>query len=165
MRGPEVVPVSRVVVGLLLAAAVATGMTWLRFDAVNIALATAGVLVVAAALLAQDSGREVTWPRIVEPDRGGYRHEVSQLSWALTGKDGRINELGLRRLRAVAADRLALLGVDLEADPEGAREVLGPGPYATLHPPPGQLPPARAVSACLAALERLDPAPDRRSSS
>ncbi|MFC4554221.1 hypothetical protein [Georgenia faecalis] len=154
-KAVRVVPRARLAGLALATVAVVVAMAWLRFDAANIALAVAGVLVVGVVLLAQDAGHAMMWPRIVDADRGGYRHEVSQLSWAFTGKDGRITETGFRRLRDVAREHLALAGLDLDADADAVRELLGAGPYATLHPPRGQLPHPRGVDACLAALERL----------
>ncbi|MEE6273643.1 hypothetical protein V2J56_09825 [Georgenia sp. MJ206] len=159
-RGRRAVSGAAVLGVLLGITAVVVVLAYFRFTPANIALAAAAAGVVGLVLLTQDAGHEHAWPRLTDGTRAGYRHEVSQLSWSMTGRDGRLNSQGVRRLRAVARGRLALHGLDLDGDAEAVRNLRGDAAYAALTPPATQGPSARAVSACLRALERLG-APDQ----
>ncbi|WP_136517521.1 hypothetical protein [Cellulomonas telluris] len=91
--------------------------------------------------------------------RDGTRGEVLELAWTMVGRDGRAGERALRRLRAVAAGRLARHGVDL-ANPGSADDVdrlLGPRARATLTRTTYPLPSFGDVAHTVAALERLGP--------
>ena len=88
----------------------------------------------------------------------GARREVSRLSWGMIGQENRVGEVPFRRLRALAATRLSVRGIDLVDlhDHEAARRLLGPLAYDTLIGDIGR-PPSQAIfQHCLAALERLD---------
>ncbi|MFC8190049.1 hypothetical protein ACFUMH_00150 [Cellulomonas sp. NPDC057328] len=93
--------------------------------------------------------------------RDGTRGEVLELAWTMVGRDGRAGERVLRRLREVAACRLARHGVDL-ADPGTLPDVerlLGARARATLTRTSHPLPSASDVAHTVAALERLGPDP------
>ncbi|MFS0704339.1 hypothetical protein AB6N23_07440 [Cellulomonas sp. 179-A 9B4 NHS] len=94
--------------------------------------------------------------------RDGTRGEVLELAWTMVGRDGRAGERVLRRVRAVAAGRLARHGVDL-ADPDALPEVerlLGARARATLTRTSHPLPSASDVAHTVSALERLGPDPE-----
>ncbi|PYG00298.1 hypothetical protein SAMN05216184_104240 [Georgenia satyanarayanai] len=144
----------RAAVAVLAVAAVVAAMWAIGFDGVNIALAAAATAVVAAVVGHRDLGREHGLPQLPAEQRAGHRHEVSQLSWSLTDRDGRVGERGLRQLREVAAGRLALAGID-PADDDAVRAHLGDRAWRTLRATTPQ--PVRALDACLTALENRSP--------
>lgn len=93
--------------------------------------------------------------------RDGTRGELLELAWTMVGRDGRAGERVLRRLRTVAAGRLARHGVDL-ADPDAAADVerlLGARARATLTRTRHPLPSPADVAHTVTALERLGPDP------
>ncbi len=145
---------ARAAAAVLAVAAVAAAMSGIGFDGVNIALAAAATAVVAAVVGHRDLGREHGLPQLPVEQRAGHRHEVSQLSWSLTDRDGRVGDRGLRQLREVAAGRLALAGID-PADDDAVRAHLGERAWRTLRATTPQ--PVRALDACLTALENRSP--------
>jgi len=91
--------------------------------------------------------------------RAGGRHDVSDLGWSVFGRDGFVTDRVVRRIRALAADRLRAHGVD-PADPAArpdAERLLGATVLRQLTS--GQPPTARTVQTWLDALERLGAAP------
>ncbi|WP_413450781.1 hypothetical protein AA0Y32_02300 [Georgenia phoenicis] len=145
-------------VAAVVAAAVVAGLLWtLGFTGVNIALAAGAAAVVAVVVGHRDLGREHELPQLPAEERAGHRHEVSQLSWSLTDRDGRVGERGLRQLREVAAGRLTGAGID-PTDDAAVRAALGERAWRTLRATTPQ--PVRALDACLTALENL-PGADR----
>ncbi|MCM3662483.1 hypothetical protein M3148_16010 [Georgenia satyanarayanai] len=144
----------RAAAAVLAVVAVAVAMWGIGFDGVNIALAAAATAVVATVVGHRDLGRDHVLPQLPAEQRGGHRHEVSQLSWSLTDRDGRVGERGLRQLREVAAGRLALAGID-PADDDAVRAHLGERAWRTLRATTPQ--PVRALDACLTALENRSP--------
>lgn len=75
------------------------------------------VAVTAAVLLWRrlDDGAEAAWPDLPQDRREGARNDVSELGWATFTRSGAVGERVLRRVRALAAARLADRGVDLAA--------------------------------------------------
>jgi hypothetical protein len=75
------------------------------------------------------------WPyRTDEPHDRGVRRDVTRLSWTLHGHESRVERASIRRLRAVAALRLARRELELGApgDAAACRRVLGDRAYAVL---------------------------------
>jgi hypothetical protein len=115
-----------------------------------------------------DDGSEEPWPAPPEESRPGARHDVSELGWATFTRSGEVSERVMRRVRALAASRLARHGVDA-AEPAHAAEVerlLGADVAAGLAS--GRAPTARVLGRWLDALERIgsdatDRAPQSRS--
>ncbi|HLT83692.1 MAG TPA: hypothetical protein VKZ83_05620 [Phototrophicaceae bacterium] len=142
-----------VVVGLAVAAVVAV-MSLIGFAGMNIALAAVAVAALGTVVGHRDLGVDVTLPALPDEHRGGHRHEVSQISWSLTDRDGRVGEHGMRQLRAVAAGRLRTAGIDPE-DHDAVHAALGERAWATLSATTPQT--VRALDACLTALEKLEP--------
>lgn len=145
---------ARAVGVVLLGAAVATVMSLLRFDAVNIALGVAAATVLGTVVGHRELGHDLAWPALPTTESGGLRHEVSQLSWTLTSRDGHVSPQGLRRLREVAASRLRLAGLDPEDD-AAVRAALGEPAWRVLRADTADPATVRALSACLTALEQL----------
>ncbi|WP_265521211.1 hypothetical protein [Oerskovia flava] len=148
---------------LVLAAATLTALLGAGPAHVLAVLGTGLTLVVLAATAGHT--HETDWSHTPRPDRDGARRDVSELGWSILGKDGRVNQRVVRRTRALAAQRLAIHGVDL-ADPADASEaarLLGQRVHRQLlhddHPTP------RTLQAWLSTLERLAPptAPHERS--
>lgn len=99
------------------------------------------------------------WPRTHHEARAGGRHDVSDLGWSVFGRDGFVTDRVVRRIRALAADRLRAHGVD-PADPAArpdAERLLGPDVLRQLTS--GQPPTARTVQTWLDAIEHLGAAP------
>ncbi|WP_199424809.1 hypothetical protein [Actinotalea solisilvae] len=136
-------------------------------DALLVALVT---LVVALVWAALPAGEEDPWPPDRRDDAAGARSEIAVLTWAFIGRDGRVTEAAVRRLRELAAQRLARLGLPVAAglgprpasaapDPERdrARAVLGERAWAALTAPGGHMPSLADVAHCVDVIERLDP--------
>lgn len=122
-------------------------------------LAVAVLLVGCLALLAFGDG-DPGWPddeQVVSND--GARREVARLSWAMHGKDARVETRSARRLHAVAAARLAERGLSLDdpSDEAACIDLLGPGPYAALCSDVRNPPQFDQFTAALTAVERLHP--------
>ncbi len=138
--------------------AVAALMSALRFTPANVAVAVLSAAVLSVLVGRRELGAELSWPSLPEEERGGQRHELSQISWSLTGRDGRVAEYGLRQLRGVAAGRLRVAGVDPDDD-AAVRAALGEPAWRTLRATASAPPTVRALDACLTALENLEGAP------
>jgi hypothetical protein len=122
-----------------------------------------GLLVAAGVLLLTrlDGTPDPGWERERSARRHGARGEVQDLAWAMVGRDGRIGERVLRRLREVARRRLARHGLTLE-DP-AAEQLLGTRALRTLTRTASPLPTVADVRHTLDVLDRLGPrrtAPD-----
>ncbi|MBC7291697.1 MAG: hypothetical protein H5T83_10275 [Actinotalea sp.] len=155
--------------------AAALGLRMVPRDAVVVALAVAGFTL---ALRMLDKGDEHAWPEPAERDTDGSRRDVAHLSWALVGRDGRVSEAAVRRLREDARRRLARTGVVLPArfpvgadaaghvdgsgrpDPVAqARARLGEPAWTVLTATGRGLPSLDEVELVIDALERLAPLP------
>lgn len=157
MRGPDV---RRVVTVTVLTGASAAGLVWWNvLGPWHAAAATA--LACALAVVWSATSTQVAdprWPRVAVEVRPGGRHDVSDLGWAVFGRDGRVTERVVRRVRALAVDRLRAHGVDA-SDPDARADVerlLGARVVHQLAS--GEPPRARTVQEWLDAIERLGPA-------
>ncbi len=144
----------------VVAAVIAAGLAfWQVVDVWHAAAATAVTLAVTA--LWSRAGTVVEdpeWPRTVTEARAGGRHDVSDLSWSTFGRDGRVTDRVVRRVRALATDRLRAHGVD-PADPASLPDVerlLGADVVRQLAS--REAPTARTLQTGLDAIERLGPA-------
>ena len=95
------------------------------------------------------------WARDRLDRRHGARGEVQDLAWAMVGRDGRIGERVLRRLREVARSRLARHGLTVD-DPE-TETLLGTRAVRTLTRTRAPLPTVADVVHTLDVLDRLGP--------
>lgn len=152
---------------------VVTGILGLRLlDAVLVGLVA---FVLAAAATSITDPAEHAWPAAGSEEPDGARGEVYALTWSFFGRDGRVSEVAVRRLRADANRRLARLRVILPGgltaatprnpDPavERARELLGERAWATLTAPGGLMPSILDVAHCVDVIENLGrPAPGTR---
>ncbi|WP_020015293.1 hypothetical protein [Promicromonospora sukumoe] len=155
---------TRLVAVTVAAGLVAAGLAFWQIVDLWHAAALAAVVVAATALwsrtgpVVEDPG----WPRVPTTARAGGRHDVSDLSWSTFGRDGRVTDRVVRRVRALAADRLRAHGVD-PSDPAAKAEVerlLGARVVAQLAS--RESPTARTLQTWLDAVERLGPAPATR---
>lgn len=125
-------------------------------------LAVSVLLLGSLALLSLGDGDQ-GWP-VDKQDlssNDGARREVARLSWAMHGKDSRVEARSARRLHAVAEARLTERGLDLgDPDDEAAcRAALGPVAYVALRPDLANPPRFDHFTAALTAVERLHPTP------
>ncbi|GAA4172749.1 hypothetical protein GCM10022287_14150 [Gryllotalpicola koreensis] len=100
---------------------------------------------------------EPIWPKR-EPETGpGARDDVHVLGWAVADLRGHVQLRALDRVRAVARDRLAQRGLDLDAESDRAaiESLLGTRAYRTLHSNVSSMPSQSALLACLDALDRV----------
>lgn len=155
--------------GAVSGAAVGAVLWFVGADPVHAVLAGLGVLGLVLVGSAFDPRPDERWSREPLPDGHGARTELAHLSWTMRGRDGRVGERVVQRLRRTATSRLARVGLRL-GDPEDAgraAELLGPRAWATLHPSGGRMPRLADVEHTVARLEGLvghavpdeDPAP------
>jgi hypothetical protein len=151
----------RITTVTVLAGLAAGGLVLLQvIDLWHATAATALALAVSVLWSATDATiNDPEWPRKVRPARAGGRNDVSDLGWSVFGRDGHVTDRVVRRIRALAADRLRAHGVDL-ADPAArpdAERLLGARVLEQIwsYEPAT----ARAVQVWLDAIERLGPAP------
>ncbi|MGY4644071.1 hypothetical protein [Cellulomonas sp. URHB0016] len=137
---------------------VLAGMSWaggLRsWSPVLVGLAGAALAVV---LLRIDAEPEPRWARPAAPRLHGVRGDVQDLAWTMVGRDKRVGEWVLRRLRLVATTRLARHGLRLgAAEDDGAVEALvGQRAFTTLTRYSSPLPTLPDVRHTLDVLEAL----------
>ena len=101
----------RVIVTTAVLALAGTGLAltgWV--DAAHAAVLTVVVLVAYLAFRAVPPDDE-GWPKPPVEARPGARLDVSELGWAAFSRDGQVTERVLRRIRGLAARRLATQGV------------------------------------------------------
>lgn len=132
-------------------------------------------LVIGIVSVAVDAGEDDLWPEPEHEELHGTRREISALTWSFVGREGRVAEPAVRRLRAVAARRLTRRGVVLPrgllqrgagdspsmplADEQQARarELLGERAWTILTAPGGWLPSLADLTHCVGVIERLGP--------
>ncbi|MFC8798404.1 hypothetical protein ACFT2C_11780 [Promicromonospora sp. NPDC057138] len=157
----------RVVTVTVLAVLVAAGLVlWSVVDVAHAlaAVALASTISVLWSATEHPAG-DPEWPGTVVEARAGGRHDVSDLGWSVFGRDGFVTERVVRRVRALAADRLRAHGVD-PADPAArpdAERLLGAAVLRQLTS--GRPPTARTVQSWLDVIERLGAAPSTASPS
>jgi len=148
----------RVIVGRVVIAGMITGLCWvIGLDLAN-AVALAMFAVALYGLRALAPGESEDWQPEPETARNtGTRREVARLSWGLHGQDARVDRWSARRLHALAARRLATLGLDLDAPQDAAecRRILGGRTYDALSLDPNNLPRYADFVAALDVLERF----------
>lgn len=152
--------------GLTFCAAV-VGLRW--GDAALVGLAAAVVTLVASIL---GAGETDPWPRYRPPEQSGTRRDVMALTWSLIGREGRVSEFAVRRVRLDATRRLAQRGVvvpgglgaatrtspDVSDDVRGqARALLGDRAWFILTTPGGTMPSLADIAHCVEVVERLEP--------
>jgi hypothetical protein len=136
----------------------AVGVAGVQSAVVAAVVATVGA---GHSLLSRSEPAQGSLRRRHQAARQGTRHEVTRLSWTLTGRQGVVATRTVQRLRVLAERRLAHLGVDV-ADPRhagAASALLGEGAYSVLIADPSQPVGYRAFVRCVAAVERLDDPP------
>ena len=145
----------------VLTALVAGGLLfWNVLDLPHAAAVVALACTISVLWAATDaSTSDPEWPPTSLEARAGGRHDLSELGWSVFGRDGFVTDRVVRRIRALAADRLRAHGVD-PADPTArpdAERLLGTDVLRQLTS--GQPPTAHTVQTWLDAIERLGPAP------
>lgn len=160
-QGPSRWNWSRLVAVTIAAVLVTAALAFWQIVDLWHAAALATVVVAATALWSRTGSvvEDPGWPRVPTTARAGGRHDVSDLSWSTFGRDGRVTDRVVRRVRALAADRLRAHGVD-PSDPTAKAEIerlLGARVVAQLAS--RQSPTARTLQTWLDAVERLGPAP------
>ena len=119
----------RGVIVTVVALAATVTLVWLGvLDPVHAALLAAVVVGTAYVWRTLDEGEDLAWQPVPEDRRDGARNDVSELGWASFTRNGAVGDRMRRRLRALAAARLAEHGIDLD-DPgrrADADRLLGP---------------------------------------
>ncbi|MGV8978241.1 MAG: hypothetical protein ACOH17_09370 [Cellulomonas sp.] len=140
--------------------AAAAGALLLGVDLVHALVIGIGIAVVIVVAWTVDMSPDPGWTRAPVPGRDGARGELSTLSWTMVGRDGRVGERALRRVRAVGASRLARLGLDVAdpADADAIHALVGARAWKVLTITGGRNPSIADVEHAVARLERLDPA-------
>ncbi len=118
------------------------------------------VVVVLAVVVVRRGGAPAAWLPDDHQEADGSRIEVAALSWSLLGRGGRVGEGALRRIRAVAAGRLARHGLSMARpqDHEAIHALLGDTAWAVLTAN-AAMPSRREYEQCVRALERANPEP------
>lgn len=152
--------------GLTLGSAV-VGLRW--GDAALVGLVAAVVTAVASMV---GAGETDPWPRYRPPDQAGTRRDVMALTWSFIGREGRVSEFAVRRVRLDATRRLAARGVvvpgglgattrtspDVGDDVRArARALLGDRAWFILTTPGGTMPSLADIAHCVEVVERLEP--------
>lgn len=147
-----------VLLGLVLGGAVAYAVGMDARSSVVMAVGVAALVVVCRRL---SVGIEPEWGTELRRRQAGARGDLQDLAWSMAGRDGRAGERAMRRLREVAAVRLARHGLDLTSpdDTTALRALLGDRVLATLRRRSSPLPTVRELQDALAALEALGPRP------
>ena len=101
--------------------------------------------------------RNLEWPPLEHERTVRARRDVSRLSWALTGTGGMVPMSGVITLERLAADRLALRGIDL-SDRSRIATLLGPEMVMILSERPNTMR-YSTFSRCVTALEGLEHVP------
>ena len=147
-----------VLLGLVLGGAVAYAVGMDTWSSVVMAVGVAAIVVVARRL---SVGIEPEWGTELRRRQAGARGDLQDLAWSMAGRDGRAGERAMRRLRDVAAVRLARHGLDLTSadDTPALRALLGDRVLGTLRRRSSPLPTVRELQDALTALEALGPRP------
>jgi hypothetical protein len=158
---------------LIIAASCLLGVALLGLRLLDVVLVGLVAFVLAAVATSIREPTQNAWPAAGPEEPDGARGEVYALTWSFVGRDGRVSEVAVRRLRADAARRLAKLRVVIpgglnaatprSADPavvERAQALLGDRAWATLTAPGGLMPSILDVAHCVDVIENLgEPAP------
>ncbi len=147
---------------LWLAVVVAVGLATVVAVPLPDALVIGAAVAVAGLVLPTlGGGRDMDWPEPVTNPHHGRRVEVSRMTWSLAGRDGRVSEPGVRRIREIAQVRLARAGLPLsagfdgpadargEAERRAAQAALGPRAWSVLVAPSSRLPSVADVAVCV----------------
>lgn len=99
----------------------------------------------------------VTWPDDPVAPREGARRDVAQLGWAVQTRSGTVTPEAVRHLRSVAAQTLALHGIDLDdpADRPAVERMLGADVVAIVRRGSAAAPRTAVFRSVLALLERI----------
>ncbi len=127
-------------IGLVIAAAIVAGVgSWFFGSGILPAIVIGigiGTVALVLRLASVNSGAR-DWPPPPPVVRDGSRHESSDLSWAIRGRDGAVDDRIVGRIRRIAADRLAARQLDLEnpAHAEQIQRLIGSSTYDVLMKP------------------------------
>ncbi|MGW6004919.1 hypothetical protein ACWFNS_03250 [Oerskovia enterophila] len=107
-----------------------TALAVVGLDLPHALVLTAGTLVLLVLYRRTRPGDDPEHHALPDRNRHGARRDLSELTWAMHGNDGRVSERAHRRVLALAATALADRGIDLRStDPaqqRAAADLLGP---------------------------------------
>lgn len=121
-------PARTVATTAVLATAAATALAWTGIvDPVHAYAAAALATTTALLWTTSTTTDDPAWPRRAEEVRPGGRHDVSDLGWSTFGRDGRVTDRVVQRIRRLADARLRAHGVDVRdpAQRPDAERLLG----------------------------------------
>jgi len=106
----------------------------------------------------------VQWPDDPVAPREGARRDVAQLGWAVQTRGGTVTPEAVRHLRSVAAQTLALHGIELDdpAHRPAVERVLGSDAAAIVRRGSAEAPRTAVFESVLARLERIGDEPAGR---
>ncbi|HEY8282168.1 MAG TPA: hypothetical protein VIG28_06765 [Leifsonia sp.] len=106
----------------------------------------------------------VQWPADPVAPREGARRDVAQLGWAVQTRSGTVTPEAVRHLRSVAAQTLALHGIELDepAHRPAVERVLGADVVAIVRRGSAEAPRTAVFEAVLTRLERIAEEPAGR---
>lgn len=144
-------------------------LAWLLGMDAPHAIGLGGVLIALAVCLSLlGEQADVGWPAPEPALRPGSRRDIAQLGWSVAARSrglrgGHVSSDAVRRLRTLAAEALALKGVDLD-DPtarDDVQRLLGEGAPALLRRGSAAAPTTAEFVAVLGRVEGLGAAVDR----
>jgi hypothetical protein len=150
---------ARVVLVLVGAALVGALLWYLGLDVLRSVVAGVILAVIGISWVAVPDHEATGWVKDAVVAQDGARREVTQLSWALHPRRGRVRHGAHVRVQQLARNRLALHQLELAdpADRTAIERLVGSAVYSTLRPRPDQSPPRlRDIVRCLDALDALD---------
>ncbi len=144
---------TRIVVGVLVAA----GCFYFGADVWSSLAFGIAVMVLTVTALVRPVHHAVDWPESGSGDWAGTRQDVTDLSWSLTTRFGRVGSTAVTRLQRLARQRLAAHQLDLRAATDQAiiEQLLGAGTYRVLTSANTRRPTMRTYIRCLDRLDAL----------
>jgi len=146
-----------------------TALAVIGLDIPHALVLTAGALVLLALHRRARPGTDPEHHALPDRNRHGARRDLSELTWAMHGNDGRVSERAHKRVLALAATALADRGIDLRStDPaqqRAAADLLGPKVHQqmTTDPRPPTMPVLRAWVTAVEGVSGISAGPGRAS--
>lgn len=154
---------SRLIALIALAVVAAVVLWYLGMDPWHAAAVIGVIVAIGVVWLAVPERPSMTWTVESSLHDDGNRSDVDRLSWSLRTRRGQVRPDAVRRVRRLAASRLAIvspdadnpLDLDRPADRAAIEQMLGGRAYRTLRPNPVRQPSFHDIEQCLDVLSTL----------